>query len=293
MLDSRRFQSARSLGAPQHLVASLRRGRPLAGQPALVLPEDDPTLAARKPRAPAVFVRTGHARACSDAQALVHAKALVRRRASASFAQSPNASSLVAQAPPAAVLVVRLCCAMPWAPVVTYAAMASSGPGPASAPHLLRVTALGAPRRPESSFLRAATWILRTSKEVTWVPTEQIWARRSPHAVLLPASQTLTARSPFGLSKPVGLFAAPASKLPRVLLPQSQSPQRASAVLKVRVSVALRTQQPPARAQRRCEPVRLRQIAGASECYLGPWLRRRRFPGWGWRCLRGSHWLLG
>jgi hypothetical protein len=257
-------------------------------------------LVARKLSDPPAAVPAGHARArtatCSDAPPLVRAKTLAERRASAAFARSPNVSSWVAQPSPAMASFDRSPCAMPRAPLATFLAnapaMAPSSSGPAStlALYSLRVTPLGTPRWPQLSFLRAATWALRESKDPTSALRGQIWPPVSSHAVL-PASPPLTARPPFGLSNPVGLFAVLASKLLRVLLPRWQPPQRASAVLKVQVSAALPTRRPPARAQRRCEPVRLRQIARASECLLGSRLRRRRLPAW--RRLRGLLRLRG
>jgi hypothetical protein len=120
----------------------------------------DPPLACAQESA----VRKRHARALrSSARPLARAKMLAEARASATFPQAPNASSLVAQASLATVLIARFRCAMPRASrktlLASATAMESSAPDPPPTLGLrrLRVTGLGTPRSPESSSPRAAT----------------------------------------------------------------------------------------------------------------------------------------
>jgi hypothetical protein len=275
MLGVRRVHAQRVVARRRHSRAvAVRRGyAPTSAALGLSVPP----LA----RAKTLAVRKRHARALRlSARPLARAKALAGTKARATFAQSPNASSLVAQASHPTVLIARSRCAVPLASLVTFQASATpmesaaSGPPPTSELRSLRVMDLGAPRRSESSFPRAATSALRASKEPTFAPREQIWAPRSSHSVL-PEARTPQARSAMGLPTAVGLsiglsrVAISASRLTRGRLPQSQPPRRASAALDVSVSVALPTRRLPVRERRRCEPMLPPRIARGSECCLG------------------------
>src|ERR1700730_6789728 len=267
-----------------------------------------PVLAVRRlsgPRpagAKVLAARKRHARALRlSARPLACAKTLAGTRARATFGQSPNASLLVAQASHATVLTAPFRYAMPRASLMTFQASATapesaaSGPPLTSGPWSLRVTGLGTPRRPESSFPRAATWALRASKELTFALRQEIWVPRSLHSVLRGA-RTPMARPTMGLPTAVSLsiglsrIATSASRMPRGRLPQSQLPRRVSAALEVSVSVsvsvALRTRRLRVRARRRCEPMLPRRIAGASECCLRAGLGRS-LPGQRWVLVRG------